>query len=160
MGCFVMEGWSLEMEVYVIRDSWCWDCCYEFFMCAGRYPGGGERARIIIEISPHGSILGGNVQWLADSIWVISFFLFPLSFRHYPIILKKSDRLWQVVPAAEEHPHFTSWKIFLGNIFLPNWYLLNILPEMIFRTLIFLPQAEFQYKPSFAPTRFTGKWNV
>ena len=97
---------------------------------------------------------------VADSIWVISIFLFPLSFCHYPIILKKSDRLWQVVPAAEEHPHFTSWKIFLGNIFLPNWYLLNILPEMIFRTLIFLPPAEFQYKPSFAPTRFTGKWNV
>ena len=30
---------------------------------------------------------------VADSIWVISFFLFPLSFCHYPIILKKSDRL-------------------------------------------------------------------
>ena len=158
MGCFVMEGWSLEMEVYVIRD--CWDCCYEFFMYAGRYPGGGERARIgLLSRYRRTDLFRAVMSSLADSIWVISFFLFPLSFRHYPIIRKKTLTDCDRLSPPQRNTRTAHLGKYFWEIFLLNWYLLNILLKMIFRTLIFLPQAEFQYKLSFAPTRFTGKWN-
>ena len=57
---------------------------------------------------------------VADSIWVISFFLFPLSFRHYPIILKKIRQIVTGCPRRRGTPALHILENIFGKYFLPN----------------------------------------